>query len=236
MKNCFFLVFAFFSYTYAHGQIYEDYEYKKEYLWGVNKNTNGGLIGGVFLRHSRSLGDGLFTTYGIELMNVKHPKEQRYTSTQTGSPFVWGKSNYLFTIRGQYGREKLLFRKASQQGVQISAGVAGGLSIGLEAPYLITTQGAANYVQFDPDLYPNIGAIQGSGQVLQSIGNSSIVPGLNSKAYISFEFGAFRNNVAGVELGASAEAFVREIVLIPTLENRAFFPAFFFTFFWGTRR
>jgi hypothetical protein len=216
-------------------QIYDDYEYKKEFLWGVNKNTNSGLIGGVFLRHSRQKSDRLYTTYSIELMNVKHPKEQKYTSSSTGTSFIWGKQNYLYSIRAQYGLEKLLFKKASQQGVQISAGTAGGLSIGLEAPYYVLTDGGA-YSPYDPNKYPNLGSIHGSGRLLQGIGESSVVPGLNGKGYLAFEFGAFRNNVAGVELGISSELFTRRIILIPTQDNKAFYSAAFFTFFWGTRR
>jgi hypothetical protein len=234
MKTLISLLLILFSFV-SWSQIYEDYEYKREFLWGVNKNTNSGLIGGVFLRHGRFKSEGLYTTYGVELMNTRHPKEQKYTSTQTGTPFIWGKENYLYSIRTQYGLEKLLFKKASQQGVQISAGATGGLTIGLEAPYYVLTEGG-RYVPYDPDKYPNIGSIQGSGRLLQGLGESSVVPGLNGKAYISFEFGSFRNNVTGVELGLSSEAFTRKIILISTQDNRALYTAAFFTFFWGTRR
>jgi hypothetical protein len=221
--------------TVSRAQIYEDYEYNREFLWGVNKNTNSGLIGGLFLRHSRIRSERLFTTYGIELMNTKHPKEQKYTSQQTGTSFIWGKQNYLYSIRAHYGLEKLLFKKAAQQGVQISAGAAGGPTIGLESPYYVLTSGG-EYAPYDPDRYPNLGSIQGSGRLLQGLGESSVLPGLNGKAYLSFEFGSFRNNVAGVEIGLSSELFTRKIILVPTQDNRAWFNAAFFTFFWGTRR
>lgn len=218
------------------GQVLEqDYEYSKEFTWGVNKNSNGGLIGGVVLKHSRIRSERIYTTYGLELMNVKHPKEQRYTSRQTGTSFIWGKQNFLYAIRMQYGLERLMYKKAPQQGVQISVGVAGGPTIGIEAPYYVLTQ-SGEYAPYDPDKYFDLRAIQGSGKLLQGIGESSIVPGLNVKSGVSFEFGAFRNNVAGVEIGLMGEIYTRKIVLIPTQKNRAFFPSAFFTFFWGTRR
>jgi hypothetical protein len=216
-------------------QLEEDYEYSKEFIWGINKNSNGGLIGGIVLKHSRIKRENVYETFGLEFMNVKHPKEQRYTSRQTGTSFIWGKQNFLYAIRGQYGLERLLYKKAPQQGVQISLGVAGGPTIGLEAPYYIQTQGG-EYVPYDPDKYPNLRAIQGSGRLLQGIGDASIVPGLNAKTGLSFEFGAFRNNVAGVEIGVMTEVFTRKIILVPTQRNRAFYPSAFFTFFWGTRR
>jgi hypothetical protein len=235
MKATFLTIGLLLTHIVLIGQIYDDYDYKREYLWGVNKNTNSGLVGGVFARYGLRKSDRLFTTYGIELLNVAHPKEQKYTSTSTNSSFIWGKQNYLYSIRLQYGLEKLLFKKASQQGVQISAGVAGGLTVGLEAPYYVLTNGK-DYVPYDPTKYPNLSSIQGSGKLLQGIKEASIVPGINSKGYLSFEFGAFRNNVVGVELGLSAETFIRKIIIIPTQDNYNFFSAAFFTFYWGTRR
>ncbi len=219
----------------AFAQFEDNYDYTREWTWGINKNSNSGLIGGVVLKHGRLRSERLFTTYGIELINVKHPKEQKYTSQQTGTSFVWGKRNYLYAIRTQYGLERLLYKKAPQQGVQISAGAAGGLTLGLEAPYYVRTPGG-EYVQYDPNLYPNLTSIYGAGKIFRSIGNSKLVPGLNTKTGVSFEFGAFRNNVAGVEIGLMAELYARKIIIVPTQRNRAFFPSAYFTFFWGTRR
>ena len=41
----------------------EEYEYNSQWIWGINKNSKGGLIGGVMLRYSRSRGNDLFETY-----------------------------------------------------------------------------------------------------------------------------------------------------------------------------
>ena len=128
-----------------------------------------------------------------------------------------------------------MYKKAPQQGVQINGNVAGGPTIGIVAPYYVLTAGGEQVV-YDPVLYPTPQSIQGSGRFLQGFGESKIVPGFNAKASLSFEFGAFKNNVAGVELGLMAEAYIKEIVLIPTQPNKSFFTSAFFTFFWGTRK
>jgi hypothetical protein len=213
----------------------EDNSYFKEFVWGFNKNTNGGLIGGVFLRSSRNKKDKLYETFGLEILNVKHPKEQRYTSNQTGTSFIWGKQNYLYSIRLQYGYDKILYQKAPQQGVQINFGVAAGPTIGLEAPYYVMTQGG-NTQQYNPEEITSLSQIAGPGRIFEGLGQSKIVPGLNAKAAVAFEFGAFRNNVTGIELGVSAEQFTRQIVLVPTQGNRSFFTAAFITLFWGSRK
>lgn len=230
------LLVLLFSADLAYGQEIEpEEEYFKEFVWGINKNTNGGLIGGFFMRHSRRKKGKLYETFTLELLNVKHPKEQRYTSNQTGTSFIWGKQNYLYAIRGMYGYDKILFRKAPQQGVQINAGLAAGPSIGVVSPYYVLTQGG-QYQQYDPDVISSLNLIQGPGRIFQGLGESKIVPGINARATVSFEFGAFRNNVTGIELGVSAEQYVRRIVLVPTQENDSFFTAAFITLYWGTRK
>lgn len=209
-------------------------DYTTEITWGVNKNTRGGLIGGVVFKLARQQKDNVFSFYGIEMMNVKHPEEQRYLSPASGTSFVWGKQNFLYSIRGQYGREVLLFKKAPQQGVQISGIVAGGPTLGVIAPYYILYDG--NYVPFNAEIHQNYNTIQGSGKLFQGLGESDLTVGLNTKAGLSFEFGTFKNNVAGVEIGVSFEAFPKKIILIPTQENTAFFSALYFAMYWGTRR
>src|SRR5688572_22771418 len=113
-----------------------NYAYDKEYLFGLNKNTNGGLIGGFVFKAGTRIDDSQFSFWGIELSNVKNPKEARY-NTVLGNSYIFGKSNYLYAIRPHYGREIVLFKKAPNQGVQVSALAAVGPTIGIIAPYYI---------------------------------------------------------------------------------------------------
>ena len=39
-------IFLFFTAALAKAQSDGNYEYTKEFVWGFNKNTNGGLLGG----------------------------------------------------------------------------------------------------------------------------------------------------------------------------------------------
>ncbi len=218
---------------YSYGQFSDrGSNYSKEITWGLNKNTNGGLIGGLVLKMGISSGDQLFTTYALEFSNVKHPKEFSY---RQASSFVWGKQNYLYAIRGQYGKEKLLFKKAPQQGVQISVGAAVGPSIGIIAPYYVQLRDLNTSEQFDPDKHQH-SEIAGSGRLFEGLGESELTIGANTKSYLNFEFGAFKNNVAGLEIGAMLEAYIKEIIIMPTQDNRSIFPSAYFTLYWGTRK
>src|SRR5688500_5923103 len=120
----------------ALAQTQDSYEYQTEFIWGVNKNTSGGLIGGLVFKKARKLNERVLETFGVELINVKHPQEVRRSSS-TGNFFIYGKSNYLYAIRLQYGRDLILFKKAPQQGAEIKGVFAIGPTIGVVAPYYV---------------------------------------------------------------------------------------------------
>jgi len=223
----------------SYGQSKGDYEYGKEFLWGINKATNSGLIGGFMLKFSRQLDDNRYHGIAFDIVNIKHPQEQKVYSPY-GNTYIIGKEHYLYNIRVNYDHSIVLFRKAEQQGVQINFISQAGLSIGLEAPYYVEVVrtgegGRTEKVPYDPDLL-NTSQIIGTGGVLQGITESNIVPGANIKAALSFEFGTFRSNVVGVETGFVVDAFTREIDIIPTASNRAIFPAAYITLFYGSRK
>ena len=215
-----------------------NYEYDREYLLGVNKNTNGGMIGGVALKVGTRLDDSQFAFFGLELANVKHPKEVRY-STVTGNNYIFGKSNYLYAIRPHYGREVILFKKAPNQGVQVSALAAVGPSIGLVAPYFI--EYALNRVEtvvelYDPAVHQSRFNILGTGRLLEGVGQSELALGGMAKAALYFEFGVFKSNATGLEVGYQVEGFQKKIPLILREQNRQFFQSAYFTLFFGFRK
>jgi hypothetical protein len=235
----FLIIFFFISQTaFSQRDDIGNYEYDKEFLFGLNKNTNGGLIGGLALKVGTRIDDSQFAFFGIELSNVKNQKEARY-NTVLGNSYIFGKSNYLYAIRPHYGREVILFKKAPNQGVQVSALAAAGPTIGLIAPYFI--EYALNRVetvveQYDPKLHQSRLSILGTGRLLQGIGKSDIAIGAMAKAAINFEFGVFKSSVTGLELGYMIEGYNKEIPLIPTTENAQLFQSAYFTFFYGFRK
>ena len=215
-----------------------NYEYDREYLLGINKNTNGGMIGGFALKVGSRIDDSQFAYFGLELANVKHPKEVRYT-TVTGNNYIYGKSNYLYAIRPHYGRELILFKKAPNQGVQVSALAAVGPSIGLIAPYFI--EYAINRVEtvvepYDPAIHQSRFNILGTGQLLEGLGQSKLAIGGMAKAALHFEFGVFKSNATGLEVGYQLEGFLKKIPLIQTADNKQFFQSAYFTLFFGFRK
>lgn len=223
----------------AAAQTQDSYEYQSEFIWGVNKNTSGGLIGGLVFKKARKLNERMLETFGVELMNVKHPQEVRRNSQRTGNFFIFGKSNYLYAVRLQYGRDLILFKKAPQQGAEIKGVFAVGPTIGVVAPYYVEYFPNNNDMvsvrrQYDPSI--NIGDIGGTGRVFEGIGESKIVPGLNVKAALNFELGTVKSQVTGFEAGFLMDVYSKKIEIMPTAKNYSVYPTLFLTLFYGNRK
>lgn len=220
-------------------QTQDSYEYTTEFTWGINKNTFGGLIGGLMFKKAYKISDRVLQTYGLEIMNVKHPQEQRQHSQSTGNFFIYGKSNYLYALRFQYGRDLILFKKAPQQGVEIKAVFAIGPSIGVVAPYYVETGGDAGGIvtlrrQYDPSI--RMEEIYGPGRLFEGLGESTLKLGANAKAAMNFELGTIKSQVTGFEAGFLLDAYTSQIELVPTAKNYSVFPVLFFTLFYGGRK
>ncbi len=232
------LFFLFCLEAFSQREDVGNYEYDQEYLFGLNKNTNGGLIGGFVFKAGTRIDDSQFSFWGVELSNVKNPKEARY-NTVLGNSYIFGKSNYLYAIRPHYGRELVLFKKAPNQGVQVSALAAAGPTIGIIAPYYIeyvVSRVETVTEQYDPEKHQCTCNILGTGRLFEGIGQSDVAIGATLKAALMFEFGVFRSSATGLEVGYMIEGYNKEIPLIPTTENNQIFQSAYFTFFYGFRK
>jgi hypothetical protein len=238
-KNKYILIVCCLLSVNVLGQTQDSYTYHSEFTWGINKNTYSGLIGGIFLKKARKLNENTLETYGLELINVKNPQEVRRTAS-SGNLFLYGKSNYLYALRLQYGRDLILFKKAPQQGVEIKAVFAIGPTIGIVAPYYVQvgdggSTGIPVYRQYDPQEV-RYGQIQGTGKLFQGIGQSKITMGGNLKAALNFELGTVKSQVTGFEAGFLLDAYTKKIVMVPTSKNYAIYPTFFIAIFYGSRK
>lgn len=220
-------------------QLSDSYSYTKEFRYGINKNTYGGLIGGIVLKRSLAMSERMYTTFGVELINITHPVEYRSTSRQTGNIYKYAKMNTLHTIRAQYGRDLVLFRKAPQQGAQIIAMLAVGPSFGIVSPYYIDLGQSTGPVPYDPKnaTHKVSDNIHGTGGILQGVlDDPSLVFGSHVKLGLSFEFGIFKKNVTGFEVGFLLEGYTKKIEIIDEAEAINFLPTSFITVFWGSRK
>lgn len=226
--------------TFAQTQ--DSYDYDSEFTWGVNKNSAGGLIGGFTFKKAKKRSDRVLETYGLEIMNVKHPQEVRHNSRSTGNFFIYGKSNYLYALRLQYGRDLIFFKKAPQQGVEIKVVFAAGPSIGILAPYFIersvdNSLFTSKHEQYDPNNPAHgFNNILGTGNLFEGIGSSKLQLGGNVKVGMNFELGTVKSQVTGFEVGFLVDAYANKVILMPSTSNKSIFPTVYFTLFYGNRK
>ncbi|RSK50892.1 hypothetical protein [Hymenobacter rigui] len=226
--------------------------YRKEFVYGVNFNTRGGLIGGATVRSTRLLNQDWARFWSLDLVEVKHPKEQKIP-TNYGGVIVYGKSNYLFVVRPSVGVQRVIFRKAPDSGVQVNGLLSAGPSIGLVMPYYISydysdrtsnPNAPATDIrneQYDPMIHRNLGAIVDRAPLFSGVGETNIQVGAHIRGALSFEYGRYRDAVAGVEVGAMVEAYTKAPPIIRVAGvsdeslNDRFMPSVYLTVYIGTR-
>jgi hypothetical protein len=237
MKKLFiFCLLTIFLLTEAKSQKDDPFDYGQEFLFGVTKATNGGLISGGFFRYSAKKTDRYFQTFGIEIANVRHPQERRVPSPTffSSSSFYEGKEKYLMSTRLMYGYDFLLFKKAEQKGVQINGVLTGGPTLGFVSPYFLRSEGG-NLVTYSQ--YLNGASIIGPAGYFSGIDQMEVALGAHIRASLLFEFGSFKSKVTGFDVGFLGEIFGREIELVPLgTKNYNFYPAAFISILFGSRK
>ena len=234
----------------------DDPSYRKEFVYGINFNTKGGLIGGVSVRSSRVLNEKWSRYWSLEAVEVKHPKERRLGSFNGGS-FVRDKANLLYVLRPTIGAQRVIFRKAPESGVQVNALFGAGPSIGLQMPYYIYY----DYTQrdnsgkpigpddiraeaYDPRQHGNLNLVVQRAPLFSGINEVKPLLGAHVRAALSFEYGRYRDAVAGIETGFLLEAYAKRPIILRTLPfadindntiNNRFYPSVYLTIYLGSR-
>jgi hypothetical protein len=232
----------------------DEQSYSKEFIYGINFNTQGGLIGGASVRSTRVLDDRLLRFWSIEGVMLKNAKEERI-NTAVGGSYIDRKTNYAFVLRPSFGMQRILFRKAADAGVQVNGLLSVGPSIGLLMPYYISydrtfartqvpnlaTDEIVNE-QYDPLKHTFQPAILDHGPLFSGISDTKVVPGFHVRGGLSFEYGRYRDAVTGLEVGVLVEAFTKRMVILSPYSrpedqavNRQFFPSVYLTLYFGHR-
>ncbi|GAC1367399.1 MAG: hypothetical protein NVS3B25_00420 [Hymenobacter sp.] len=232
----------------------DEQSYRKEFVFGVNFNTQGGLLGGTMVRSTRVLDDRLLRFWSIEGVMLKNAKEERI-NTVVGGAYIDRKTNYAFVLRPSLGLQRILFRKAADAGVQVNGLLSVGPSLGLLMPYYISYDRTATKTQvinvgsdeivneqYDPYKHVDSRAILDHGPLFSGIGQTQVVPGFHLRSGLSFEYGRYRDAVTGLEVGFLVEGFTKRLVILSPGNlsdtdglNRKFFPSVYLTLYFGHR-
>jgi hypothetical protein len=231
----------------------EQQEYDKEFTYGLNWNTNGSFLGGINLKFAWQLKQKQ-TQYhfvGLEIVGVVHPRELSRSGPLQS--YVMEKMGTLYVIRPHFGREIVIFNKAEEEGVQISWMNAIGLSLGYLKPYYVALGRIEDVIENGQVVGQTIASyreapyrngvvntniqeeILGSAGFFKGFDEMGNYTGFHVKTSLNFEYGKFKNSVAGVEIGALFELMPKKIMLINNAENRQFFSSLFVNIYYGIR-
>lgn len=231
-----FLIVFFTSFSSFSQSNTDDFDYETQFVYGINLNTQSGLIGGFAFRYSKAINETMYHSFSLELADVRHPKEQRRPSRLTGEFFVPGKRNFLYVLRPQYGREWILFKKAEERGIQVNAIGAIGPTIGIVAPYIIDYQFTNEIVrteQYDPAVHTSFEAVLGTGSFSERLSGAKIQLGGSLKTSIALEFSAFKGSQVGFEAGMMVDGYSKKVEIMGLAQNKQIFTSAFFTLFYG---
>ncbi|MDX2196183.1 MAG: hypothetical protein NW207_07180 [Cytophagales bacterium] len=227
----------------------EQQEYDKEFTYGLNWNTNAGILGGVNIKFAIQTKKSQlrYNILSWEFVNIEHPKEFGAITAQPlkidngyyrYAPQEWsiGQESYFFVMRLNAGKEIVIFRKSPDEGVQVSWINAAGPSWGIKKPYYVRKVDE-NYDLIAVPYSPNFSDadVYGSDSFFKGWGETINYLGFHAKTSLNFEFGHYRNSVSGLEVGVMLEQFPKKIVMLPKTVNNSFFTSIFFNLYIGIR-
>ena len=237
----------------------DEQSYRRETVYGINFNTQGGLIGGVNVRVARMLDERLLRFWSLEGVSFKNPKEERVTNPYTGGTYTRYKTNYAFALRPSIGVQRILFRKAAESGVQVNALLSAGPSLAFLMPYYISFDVTADRnngqigpqdevvnEQYNPSKHLIGGSVKASvidrAPLFSGLSGTKIVPGAHLRGGLSFEYGRYRDAVAGAEVGFLLEMYTKRLDVLappvgtdPDALNKQFYPSVYLTLYIGHR-
>lgn len=214
---------------------YKGLIYEKETSVDIRLHTNGFALAINFGKLKTYY---LTRYYQIEIGEVKHPKEYRNTFDLNFSPgrdsrsFIFGKQNNLFLIRGGLGEKRYFSEKAKRKGLAVGVSYQAGPVLGLLKPYYLDL----NYTNdpsspaddvVSPEKYSpenasdflNTNRINGASGFTKGFGEISLRPGIQAKAALHFDWGAFDEYVKAFEAGIMADVFFGSVPIMVPLEN-----------------
>ncbi|MDQ3683384.1 MAG: hypothetical protein M3352_09975 [Bacteroidota bacterium] len=213
--------------------------YRKQSVFGIQLRTNGY---GVFYELGRPKSPRFTNLYLIELTEIKHPKEDKITSSDGifSNSYTIGKINNFYQVKLGFGQQYIFGHKGNKNGVAIMGIYQAGLSVGLLRPYYLDinengTQRAIKYDSKDSTafLFGNTIGSSGFGKGWNEL---KMKPGIFVKTALRFDFGRYNEMVQALQIGISAEAYSQKIPQLVYNKQKQLFFQGHIAFVFGRRK
>jgi len=229
--------------------------FDKETAFDIRLHTNGYALA-VNLGKIKSYYRTRY--YHFEFGELKHPKEYRNTlelninGLGDSKPYTYGKQNKLMVIRGGIGEKRYFSEKAKKKGLAVGVSYEAGAVLGFLKPYYLDVEyendpstrsdnviSSLKYSAETADDFLTRTMISGSSGFTKGLKEVKLRPGIQAKAAMHFDWGAFDEYVKGFEAGVMADIFFGSVpIMVPleNVENPPFFVNLYLTLQFGKRR
>jgi len=226
--------------VFGQGELNEQQKifFKNERSFAVLLNSDGY---GLSYREAKRV-DFLNKRYfEIEGGILKHPREYRESNPyfQTPGTFVYGKLNAAFYLRGSYGFQREIFKKADLGGVAVRYFVSAGPSFAFYKPiYYKILYPISDYEfdiveeKLDVNVHPPYDVYSRSS-FTKGLREMKILPGFFAKGGFNFEYSKEEKVIHAVEVGISFSAFTKKIPIMATTDNKALYFSLFVSYRFG---
>lgn len=126
----------------------------------------------------------------------------------------------------------MIGEKAEKSGFQVAFDYAGGLSAGFIKPYYLdiynTDEGggltrSVKYTDETASLFLDATSIYGASGFSVGFNEIKFTPGVFGKAGLNFDWATYDDWVKALETGIGAEVYLKQIPLMITEQNKAYF-------------
>jgi hypothetical protein len=213
--------------------------------WGMDSNYShalavGGRLNGNgwsgLVYYQRKINRWQSHFFQLSFSEVKHEKQIKQERTNTtwpelgsGSPYVFGKINNLYTLQLGHGREFLLLPGLLEGNMNISLRMQAGVALAMLKPYYLklayvtydttgTVQSAVvqeeKYSEQNADKFLNTGYILGASKWSKGLNEITYVPGGFADAAIVVEPLKNKTFIKTITIGANFAFYSKELTIM----------------------
>ncbi len=208
------------------------------------KETPKHSLGLGFMIHSYGMGfqatysnqkaEKLRTSWTLAITSIKNRKETRIQSLyrdQGGKNYIYGKTNYFYTLTLSKGLHYILFGRKRIGHAQVTTGLQAGLTIGILKPYYVeiaipvgNNQATVETVPYNPARH-SYQDVVGEADYFLGFDKLSFIPGIRLQWLTGFDISVQPVFIRAVELGIQLDAFTQKVDLmgIYSVPNQQFF-------------
>ncbi|HVN57420.1 MAG TPA: hypothetical protein VMT63_03905 [Bacteroidales bacterium] len=234
------VLIAGISCTFGQGEIngQDRIFFRNEKTFAVILNTDGW---GLSYRLGKRIDYLNKKIIDIDFGYLRDSKEVKISNPvyETPGSFVFGKVNTVFYLRGGYGHQHEIYKKADLGGVAIRFFYSGGPILAFYKPIYYKILIPLSNGEFDiqeqkfdiKKLDPTM--IYSKASFFKGFDELKVLPGIFGKAGFNFEYSKEDKIIHAVEFGAQLNVFPKEIPIMATQKNKALFFSLFLSYRFG---